>query len=313
MRLFLLGCTGFIGSELLPKLVKLGYELTIISRKEKIKLPPNIESSKIKHIRIDPSDEKSWENLEINEALKTSDGVINFAGEPIAEKRWTSAQMKRIKNSRLSTTKNLINALIGCKKPPKVLINASAIGFYGTSPNEVYTEKSSPGNDFLANLCLEWEKIANKKPRATRLVTLRIGIVLANNGGALGKMLPVFRSGLGGPIGDGNQWMSWIHRTDLCLIIEKALKEKKWDGAINAVAPQPSLMSNFSLELGKVLGRPSSVPVPGQILKLLLGDGAKVVLEGQNVKSVRLSKLNFKFEYPQLAQALVSITGSTKD
>ena len=173
----------------------------------------------------------------------------------------------------------------------KVLINASAIGFYGSHPQTEFTEENIQGDDFLANLCKEWESIAKNKPRATRLLIVRIGIVLAKDGGALGKMLPIFRAGLGGPIGDGKQWMSWIHRTDLCNLINESVKNSAWSGVVNGVAPNPVRMNEFSNSLGQVLGRPSLFAVPGPILKLILGDGARVVLEGQNVKPQRLNKL----------------------
>ena len=171
---------------------------------------------------------------------------------------------------------------------PKVIVNGSAIGFYGTSLTQEFNENSQSGKDFLANLCNKWEEVANEKPFFSRLVIFRIGIVLEAEGGALGKMLPIFKIGLGGPIGDGNQWMSWIHRSDLCGLIIKALVDKQFSGVYNAVAPEPVLMKYFSKTLGRCLKRPDLLPVPGTILKLLLGDGAKLVLEGQKVISIKL-------------------------
>tara|TARA_E500000081_G_scaffold116256_1_gene119547 strand:- start:108 stop:884 length:777 start_codon:yes stop_codon:yes gene_type:complete len=256
---------------------------------------------------MNPAESSSWNKEEIQNALKSCEGVINLAGEPIAEKRWTDAHCKEITNSRLETTKNLIKNLRNLKKSPKVLINASAIGFYGSNPQTEFTEENIPGNDFLANLCKEWESIAKNKPRATRLLIVRIGIVLAKDGGALGKMLPIFRAGLGGPIGDGKQWMSWIHRTDLCNLINASIKNSAWSGVVNGVAPNPVRMNEFSNSLGQVLGRPSLLAVPGPILKLILGDGARVVLEGQNVKPQRLNKLKFKFSFPAINDAFQSI------
>ena len=211
MKLLLTGCTGFIGSELIPLLIKEGHSLTVISRQSKGRLSTIVEDSSIRFIQMNPADSSSWDKEEIQIALKSCEGVINLAGEPIAEKRWTTDHCKKITNSRIETTKNLIHNLRNLRKPPKVLINASAIGFYGSHPQTEFTEENIPGDDFLANLCKEWESIAINKPRATRLLIIRIGIVLARDGGALGKMLPIFRAGLGGPIGDGKQWMSWIH------------------------------------------------------------------------------------------------------
>jgi uncharacterized protein (TIGR01777 family) len=187
-------------------------------------------------------------------------------------------------------------------------VNASAIGYYGTSATQRFVESSPSGDDFLASLCRRWEQAALAVPDTTRAVTVRIGIVVAPDGGALGKMLPVFRAGFGGPIGSGRQWMSWIHRSDLCALILRALEDPNWAGAVNAVAPQPVSMSEFCRELGRSLGRPSLLPVPAPVLQVLLGDGATVVLEGQQVGSERLETLGFSFRYPDLPSALAAAT-----
>ena len=307
MKLLLTGCTGFIGRELIPLLIKEGHSLTVISRQSKGKLKAIANNQSISFIQMNPAESSSWNQEEIQNSLKSCEGVINLAGEPIAEKRWTEDHCKEITNSRIETTKNLIKNLSNLKKPPKVLINASAIGFYGSHSQTKFNEESIPGDDFLANLCTEWEAIAKNKPRPSRLVIVRIGIVLAKDGGALGKMLPIFRAGLGGPIGDGKQWMSWIHRTDLCNLINESVKNSSWSGVVNGVAPNPVRMNEFSNLLGKSLGRPSLLAVPGPILKLILGDGARVVLEGQNVQTQRLNKLKFKFNFPMLNEAFKSI------
>ncbi len=309
MKLLLTGCTGFIGRELIPLLIKEGHSLTVISRQSEGRLKTISMDSSIRFIQMNPADSSSWDQEEIQNALKSCEGVINLAGEPIAEKRWTTDHCKEIKNSRIETTKNLIKNLRDLRKPPKVLINASAIGFYGSHPQTEFTEEHIKGDDFLANLCQEWESIAKEKPRATRLLIVRIGIVLAKDGGALGKMLPIFRAGLGGPIGDGKQWMSWIHRTDLCNLINESVKNSAWSGVVNGVAPNPVRMNEFSNSLGQVLGRPNLFAVPGPILKLILGDGARVVLEGQNVQNQRLNKLKFKFNFPMINEAFKSILG----
>jgi len=310
MKLLLTGCTGLIGRELIPLLIKEGHSLTVISRQSERKLQTIANNSNITIIQMNPAESSSWNKEEIQNSLRNCEGVINLAGEPIAEKRWTDDHCKEITNSRLNTTKNLIENLRNLKKSPKILINASAIGFYGSHSQTKFTEENIPGDDYLANLCKEWESIAKEKPRATRLLIIRIGIVLAKDGGALGKMLPIFKAGLGGPIGDGKQWMSWIHRTDLCNLINESIQNSSWSGVINGVAPNPVRMNEFAHSLGKAVGRPSLLKLPGPILKLFLGDGAKVVLEGQNVQSQRFKKLKFKFIFPQIDDAFKAILTS---
>ncbi len=307
MKLLLTGCTGFIGRELIPLLIKERHSLTVISRQSTGKIQAIANEPRINVIQMNPAEAGSWDKEEIQDSLKSCEGVINLAGEPIAEKRWTTEHCKEITNSRIETTNNLIKNLRKLRTPPKVLINASAIGFYGSHPQIKFNEENFQGDDFLANLCKEWESSAKNKPRSTRLLIVRIGIVLAKDGGALGKMLPIFRAGLGGPIGDGKQWMSWIHRTDLCNLINESLKNSAWSGVVNGVAPNPVRMNEFSHSLGQALGRPSLLSVPGPILKLILGDGARVVLEGQNVQPQRLNKLKFKFGFPSINQAFKAI------
>ena len=308
MRLLLLGCTGFVGKELVPALLKEGHELCIISRKNINNLKINIPLDKFKFLKIDLSKKQNWSNENLLSNLKDSDGIINLIGEPIADKKWTDIQKEEIEKSRINSTKFLMETLKKSKINPKVIVNGSAIGFYGTSLTQEFNENSQSGNDFLANLCNKWEEVANGKPFFSRLVIFRIGIVLEAEGGALGKMLPVFKIGLGGPIGDGNQWMSWIHRSDLCGLIIKALVDKQFSGVYNAVAPEPVLMKYFSKTLGRCLKRPDLLPVPGSILKLLLGDGAKLVLEGQKVISIKLQEKIYKFKYPLLEKAIYAST-----
>ena len=306
MRLLLLGCTGFVGKELVPTLLNENHEIFLISRKPISKLMVNLDSNKFRFLQIDLSKKQNWDNENLLNILREAEGIINLMGEPIAEKKWTNSQKKEIENSRVNSTKFMMQTLKKYKINPKVIINGSAIGYYGTSLSDEFNENSIGGNDFLANLCQKWEKVAAGKPFFSRLVIFRIGIVLEADGGALGKMLPVFRVGLGGPIGDGMQWMSWIHRSDLCALITKALVDKKYSGVFNAVAPNPVLMKDFSQALGRCLNRPNLLPVPGAVLKILLGDGAKVVLEGQKVISSKLK--NFNFKYPLLEKAIYAST-----
>ena len=311
MRLLLLGCTGFVGRELVPRLLAAGHQLTLISRRPHSGKGLPAWTAQVDWVQLDPSDTTSWQKESLLKAVQTAEGVVNLAGEPIAEQRWTPQHLQTIESSRLRTTSLLVEAMARMDAPPQVLVNASAVGFYGTSSELEFNETSPSGDDFLAGLCSSWEAAAQARPDATRLLVVRIGIVLGPDGGALGKMLPIFRAGFGGPLGTGRQWMSWIHRTDLCRLIEQALIDQSWSGVVNGVGPQPVTMAMFARTLGMSLGRPSLLPVPGAILMMLLGDGARVVLEGQRVVSQRLSQqLGFSFRYPDLVEALADLTGS---
>jgi uncharacterized protein (TIGR01777 family) len=307
MRLLLLGCSGFIGRELVPWLLDQGHELTLVSRRSQ---PFPDLADRLVCLELDPAQPASWRHPELLAALEAAGGVINLAGEPIAERRWSEAQRQILRSSRLSTTASLVAAMAALPQPPSVLVNASAVGFYGTSEAERFRESSDAGDDFLAALCRDWEQQAQAAPAACRVVILRIGIVLGPDGGAMGRMLPVFRTGFGGPIGSGQQWMSWIHRHDLCRLVAMALEDSSYTGVLNAVAPEPVRMVDFASALGAALRRPSLLPVPGPVLQLLLGDGAKVVLEGQQVVSERLSDLGFEFEFGDLKAALAAATSS---
>ena len=244
----------------------------------------------------------------LRQALAAADGVVNLAGEPIAEQRWSEAHRRVLMASREATTAQLVAAMAALETPPRVLVQGSAVGFYGTSESASYQEDSPAGSDFLAQICQRWEAAAAAVPPGSRLVTLRIGIVVGPDGGALGKMLPVFRMGFGGPVGSGRQWMSWIHRQDLCRLIAAALDNPSFQGTYNAVGPEPTTMAAFASGLGQALGRPSLLPVPGPVLQLLLGDGAQVVLEGQQVLPERLLAQGFDFHYGQLSAALAAAT-----
>ena len=306
MRLLLLGCSGFVGRELVPYLLELGHHLTVVSRQAD---PfPALAGERLAWLQLDPAQADSWSQDGLRQALAAAEGVVNLAGEPIAEKRWTAAQRQLLLRSRLDTTAQLVQAMARLSNPPSVLVNASAVGFYGTSETASFREDSPPGSDLLAEICQRWEEAASQRPAACRLVILRIGIVLGPDGGALSKMLPVFRLGFGGPLGNGRQWMSWIHRHDLCRLIGRALEDPAMAGTYNAVAPQPVTMAGFTAELGRTLGRPNLLPVPAPVLQVLLGDGAKVVLEGQRVEAQRLNDLGFQFQYPELSAALVAAT-----
>lgn len=306
VRLLLLGCSGFVGRELVSHLLGLGHGLSLVSRQ---KQPfPQLEGDRLRCLQLDPSDPASWSSPDLQGALASAEGVVNLAGEPIAERRWSEAQRQRLRDSRLLTTQALVEAMASLPSPPGVLVSASAVGVYGSSEDSCFVETSPPATDFLGQLCQDWEAAALAAPNPCRVVVLRLGIVLGPDGGALGKMLPVFRAGFGGPVGSGRQWMSWIHRHDLCRLVATALEDPSYRGVYNAVAPEPVRMADFASCLGEVLGRPSLLPVPAPLLKVLLGDGAAVVLEGQQVRPQRLLEQGFQYATPNLTAALAAAT-----
>ncbi len=303
MKIAITGATGLVGSRLVEKLDTLGNQIIVFTRnpnKAAKIFPPTIFPN-IEVIRYSPQKSGDWQ-----QKISGCDAVINLAGEPIAE-RWTPKQKQVIMESRQLGTRKIVEAIAQAEIKPQVLISGSAIGYYGTSETAVFEEDSNSGNDFLAQVCQQWEAEAEKvKELGVRLVIFRIGIVLAN-GGALGKMIGPFKMFAGGPIGSGRQWFSWIHREDLIELISQALTRSDMSGVYNATSPNPVLMSQLSQTLGEVLNRPSWLPVPDFVLELLLGDGAVVVLEGQQVLPKKTQATGFQYRYPELRSALVDI------
>lgn len=293
-----------MGSRLVQRLHQEGHSVLVLTRNpafaQKVfpaKAFPNVEI-----VAYQPTTTGSWQD-----AIAGCDGVVNLAGEPIAEERWTPEQKQKILNSRKLGTQKIVQAIVQASPQPKVLVNASAIGFYGTSETATFDETSPSGNDFLAEVCQAWEAEANKVQDAgVRLVILRLGIILGM-GGALGKMITPFKIFAGGPIGSGRQWFSWIHIDDLVSLIVQALTNPQIEGVYNATAPQPVRMADLSQTMGQVMNRPSWLPVPAFALEALLGDGAKVVLEGQEVLPKRTVAAGFEYQYPNLRSALTQI------
>lgn len=310
VRILLVGCSGFVGRALVPLLLEQGHSLTLVSRAPRPLAA--LEHPQLQRLQADPAQASSWQRPELQQALAAAEAVVNLAGEPIAEKRWSPAHVQLLHDSRIGTTRALVAALAALPQGqrPQVLISGSAVGYYGTSCTARFEESSPAGGDVLGRLCAAWEAEARAAEPFSRVVILRIGIVLAADGGALGKMLPVFRLGFGGPIGSGRQWMSWISRRDLCRLIATALSDPTYGGTYNAVGPQPCSMASFATALGRSLGRPSLLPVPAPMLQLLLGDGARVVLEGQQVLPQRLQQQGFQFEDAELSAALAAATSS---
>ncbi|HEV8540211.1 MAG TPA: TIGR01777 family oxidoreductase [Nitrospiraceae bacterium] len=301
MRIVVAGATGFIGRPLCRFLVEKGHQVTALSRtpeKSRAHLPPTVAIVGWDGLTTGP-----WERT-----LVGADALINLSGEPIAEGRWTAARKQTLRESRIGTTRLLVQALSRLSSKPRTLINASAIGYYGPRDPTPVTEETKPGSDFLAGLCVDWEQEARQaEALGLRVVRLRIGIVLDKDGGVLLRMVPPFRYFLGGPISPGHQWISWIHRQDLIGLVHWALDHPTISGAVNAVAPGAVTMREFCRTLGHVLGRPSWLPVPELVLRLMLGELAMLMTTGQRVEPAIALREGFVFQYSSLEPALKGI------
>ncbi|WP_017655168.1 TIGR01777 family oxidoreductase [Fortiea contorta] len=304
MKVAVTGATGFVGSRLVERLHQEGHRVLVLTRNTASaqRVFPSESFTNVEILAYTPTVSGSWQD-----AIALCDAVVNLAGEPIAEERWTPAHQQEILNSRQLGTQKIVEAIVKANPKPSVLINASAIGYYGTSETATFDENSHAGNDFLAQVCQAWEAEAAKvKDAGVRLVIFRLGIVLGL-GGALGKMITPFKLFAGGPIGSGRQWFSWIHLDDLVNLILQALTKSEIEGVYNGTAPHPVRMADLAQAMGQVMGRPSWLPVPAFALEALLGDGAKVVLEGQQVIPKRTLESGFEYQYPQLLSALKEI------
>ncbi|MEO0868149.1 MAG: TIGR01777 family oxidoreductase [Cyanobacteria bacterium J06642_11] len=304
MKVAVTGATGFVGSHLVQRLQDEGHQVKVLARNPERarKVFPSQPFPNVEIVGYTPQESGDWQA-----EISGCDGVINLAGEPISE-RWTSERKREIMDSRIIGTEKLVEAIGKAEVKPKVLVSASAIGFYGTSETTEFYETSEPiKQDFLSQVCQRWEAAADKVTASgTRLVTIRIGIVLGM-GGAIAKMLTPFRLYAGGPIGSGKQWFSWVHRDDLVSLFIKGLTDDSMQGTYNGTAPTPVRMSELCDTLGKVMNRPSWLPVPDFVIETLLGDGAVVVLEGQKVLPERTQSTGFSYAYPKVEAALREI------
>ncbi len=303
MKVIVSGGTGFIGRALCRTLVRNGTTVTVLSRQG---LPVGMsQQSAVKLVKWDGTAAGSWET-----ELESAGAVINLAGEPIAAGRWTQERKRIIWESRVKTTQLLVRAMSHVSGRPPVFINASGVGYYGTSEEKIFDEQDGPGSDFFSDLCRAWEEAAlAARTFGVRVACLRIGMVLERDGGALLKMVPPFRAFVGGPISPGTQWVSWIHRADLIGLIEWAIEHKRITGPVNAVAPEAVTMKDFSKSLGRALSRPSWLPVPGFALQLAFGELASFMTTGQRVTPKVAVEEGYQFRYPHLDSALQSIFG----
>jgi uncharacterized protein (TIGR01777 family) len=294
MKIALTGASGFIGRRLISRLVLDGHSVHALGRRRPSGSPA---------ISFSVWDAREGGAVPA-EALRDAKAIVHLAGEPVAQ-RWNTDVKTRIMESRVQGTKAIVDAVAASRDRPETLVCASAIGFYGDRGEEILDEASSPGTGFLPEVCLAWEREARAAGNlGLRVVMVRIGIVLGKEGGALKKMLPPFRMGIGGPIASGQQWMSWIHVEDLVEIILFALGREQVFGPVNATAPNPVRNKEFSKALGVALGRPAILPTPAFALKMMLGEAASVVVASQRVVPAVLERTGFTFRYSEVADAL---------
>jgi uncharacterized protein (TIGR01777 family) len=292
MKILITGATGLIGTALQKSLRQKGHDLLLASRKE-----PKDSS----YIQWDPVN-----GFAAPERLEGIDAVIHLAGENLSALRWTDEKKKAIRDSRVLGTRNIVDTISDLKDRPRVLIAASATGFYGDRGDEELTETSKPGKNFLAEVCREWESEARRaEDSGVRTVLLRTGIVLSKEGGALGTMLMPFKLGLGGVVGDGKQWMSWVSLADHIEVINFALENENIRGAVNSVSPNPVTNKEFASVMGEVLYRPTFIPVPEFAVHLMFGEmGEALLLDSTRVTPKRLTDAGFKFKFPELKKAI---------
>jgi uncharacterized protein (TIGR01777 family) len=301
-RVTLTGATGLIGPQLLQALRAGGAEVTILTR------DPASAREKLGDVEA-----IAWDLMSEPAplaALAGREAVVHLAGEPVAQ-RWSPKVKRAIEESRVQGTRNLIEGLRAADPRPATLISSSAIGYYGPHGEEPLDEAAPAGNDFLAQVCLKWEAEAAKATElGLRVVQVRTGVVLDSSGGALAKMLPPFRLGVGGPVAGGRQYISWIHTADLVGMMVAAISDERWVGPVNGTAPEPLHNRDFSRVLGRVLKRPALLPVPAVALQLLYGEMAEIVTTGARVVPAKPLVLGYEFQHPELEEALRSALGS---
>lgn len=301
MRVFVTGGTGFIGSHVVSALVARGDECVVLSRSGR----DPWDHPAVRVVRGDPTLAGGWQT----EVAKT-DVIVNLAGAKIVDPphRWTEARKALLRQSRIDTTQNLVAAMKQASPGPEVLLSSSAVGFYGSRGDAIVDESSPPGDDFLAALAQDWEAAALEAQDSATVVLLRTGLVLGQGGGVLEALLPLFRLGLGGPWGSGNQWWAWIHLEDHIRLILHALKQRL-SGPVNLTAPNPVTVAEFARALGKALHRPAFLPAPAFALRLMLGEAAEALLDLQRAVPTRALEVGFEFQFPTIEEALQDLLG----
>jgi uncharacterized protein len=297
VKIVIAGGTGFLGRPLSERLAAEGNDLVVLTRRSGV-------APRAGRAVVWPADgtaDGAWTS-----EVDGADVVVNLAGESIAGGRWSAARKRRILDSRVDATRSLVAAIAGAAHPPSVFVSGSAVGYYGPLGDEIATEERGPGSDFLARVCVAWEaEAARAAGGRTRVVCIRTGLVLARDGGALPRMLPPFRFGVGGPVGTGRQYWPWIHRSDWIDCVRWAIRTGAAAGPVNASAPAPVTNAEFARALGRALHRPSFLPAPAFALRLLLGEMADaLLLSGQRAIPAKAERLGFAFTYTEIDAAL---------
>ncbi|MFB0533032.1 MAG: TIGR01777 family oxidoreductase [Desulfatiglandales bacterium] len=301
MKVIITGGLGFIGTQLSMRLLESGHQVTIVDHSPK---PRPYTPQEARYVSADTMIPGAWQ-----EEVGNHEAVINLAGASIF-RRWNNDTKQLIYDSRILTTRNVVEAMPKEKGP--LLCSTSAVGYYGFRGDEQLTEEDSPGNDFLARVCVDWEKEARKAAdKGVRVAITRFGIVLGKTGGVLGKMIPAFKKFVGGPLGSGKQWFSWIHIEDLLKAFLFVFENQDIHGPVNFCSPNPVRNRDLAKALGKALSRPSFLTTPAIILRLVLGEFGSVLLEGQRVIPAKLVKYGFVFQYPEIMGALQEVIGQT--
>jgi uncharacterized protein (TIGR01777 family) len=301
VKIIVTGGTGFIGKPLVQRLVEANHRVVLLTRHAK--RLGEFGGQVVVAEKWDGKTVGTWSSH-----FEGADAVINLAGEPIAAKRWTARQKRQIRKSRMDATRAVVEAMKKAAKKPRVLVNGSAVGYYGHVEDGDVTETHPKGVGFLPDLCVEWEKEARTAESfGVRVVMLRTGIVLEKDGGALAKMILPFKLFLGGPIASGLQWFPWVHREDVVRIVVFALEDPNLSGPVNVAAPESVNMKQFCACLGKVLGRPSWMPVPVFALRLAFGELSETLFTGQRMVPSKLLQSGFSFRFPQLESGLSDI------
>lgn len=298
MDFLIAGATGFIGQKLVAELLEGGHEVNYLARKRS----PTLDSRAAFHLWNPGTDPPL-------EAIQTADVVINLAGEPVAQ-RWNEPVKRRIHDSRVDGTRRLVSVIASARRKPAVLVSASATGYYGDRGDEILTEESPPGREFLADVCVQWEQQALRaRELGLRVAAIRIAPVLGRNGGILAKTLPIFRLGLGGKLGSGRQWMPWIHIEDLVSLFVFAAQNAHMQGPFNATVPQPLTNAEFTRGLAHAVHRPAIFTVPRFALRLAMGEVGPHMIASQRLLPKATQQAGFSFKYPNLAGALQNLLG----